>query len=331
MIDPRVRQGLGPEPMADPESGWLLLLAAARVARRLGCSGDPRSFGWLAPDRLLPLPAGDPRAILHWCPRRGWQVGRALEADGPVRDLVQLYLPLCGVSPGRPLTVAHLGQSLDGYIATASGDSCYVTGPENILHLHRMRALCDAIVVGPGTVAQDDPQLTTRLAPGPNPTRVVLDPARRLDPSLGVFSDGAAATLLFCASEQVRGGAARVGLAEVIGVPARDRRLDLQQVLEALHQRGLQAVFIEGGGVTVSRFLEAGLLDRLQLTIAPLLIGRGRPGIRLPVVEPLADCLRPSHRLYRMGQDLLFDCDLRDGGPKAHGRPPAGAAPRWIR
>ena len=92
--------------------------------------------------------------------------------------------------------IAHLGQSLDGYIATASGDSYYVTGPDNVRHLHRLRALADAIVVGAGTVARDDPQLTVRHVEGPNPVRVVLDPAARLDARRRVFSDGAAPTLV---------------------------------------------------------------------------------------------------------------------------------------
>ena len=80
----------------------------------------------------------------------------------------------------RPITIGHLGQSLDGFIATHSGDAISVTGPENILHLHRLRALCDAVVVGAGTVAADNPRLTTRLVAGSNPVRVILDPACRL-------------------------------------------------------------------------------------------------------------------------------------------------------
>jgi diaminohydroxyphosphoribosylaminopyrimidine deaminase/5-amino-6-(5-phosphoribosylamino)uracil reductase len=67
---------------------------------------------------------------------------------------------------------------------------------------------------------------------------------------------------------------------------------------------------VEGGGATVSSFLKAGLLDRLQIAVAPLLIGDGRPAIRLPGTETLGDCLRPAHRVYRMGNDILFDCVL---------------------
>ena len=107
----------------------------------------------------------------------GRRLGRGARAPPAARALLELYAPICGVSARRPLTIAHLGQSLDGYIATGSGDSYYVTGPANVAHLHRLRALCDAVVVGAGTVASDDPQLTVRHVEGANPTRVILDPA----------------------------------------------------------------------------------------------------------------------------------------------------------
>jgi riboflavin biosynthesis pyrimidine reductase len=82
-------------------------------------------------------------------------------------------------------------------------------------------------------------------------------------------------------------------------------------LLDQLHARGLWSVFIEGGGTTVSSFLEANLLDRLHLTIAPLITGSGRPGVSLPARDKIADCLRPRHRVFAMGGDVLFDCDLR--------------------
>ncbi len=209
--------------------------------------------------------------------------------------------------PAAPVTIAHLGQSLDGFIATYSGDSRYVNGRGNLLHLHRMRALCDAIVVGAGTVAMDDPQLTTRLVPGPNPVRVVIDPDRRLGPHYRVFADAAAPTLLAC---RATNAPVRHGSAEVLPIGERDGAFDLAALLAALRARGCARVFVEGGGRTVSAFLAAGLLDRLQIAIAPLIIGDGRPAIRLAAPDRLGDCRRPRFRVYRMGDDLLYDCEL---------------------
>jgi riboflavin biosynthesis pyrimidine reductase len=84
----------------------------------------------------------------------------------------------------------------------------------------------------------------------------------------------------------------------------------LRQVCDVLRARGCSRLFVEGGGRTVSSFLEAGLLDRLHVTIAPLIIGDGRPAIRLPRPSTLSHCHRPAYRVFRMGSDVLFDCDL---------------------
>jgi diaminohydroxyphosphoribosylaminopyrimidine deaminase / 5-amino-6-(5-phosphoribosylamino)uracil reductase len=243
-----------------------------------------------------------------WLVRHGDELQLGALTPAVIGPLLELYAPLCTTRAGKPLTLAHLGQSLDGSIATAAGDSYYVTGPENVRHLHRLRALADAIVVGASTVARDDPQLTVRHVEGVNPVRVVLDPSARLDARRRVFSDAAAPTLVVHA-EGI--GAPAPGKAEVLQVPAERGQLKLDVLLERLHARGCFFVFVEGGGETVSRFLEAGLLDRLHVAIAPLVTGNGRPGLTLPARERIADCLRPAHRVFTMGGDVLFDCDLR--------------------
>ncbi len=276
---------------------WRLLLATA--ARRGGVGAGQAAVGQEGTSQWLTWQSSGAPAV-------------ATLAPAAVRPLLELYAPLCAAAPGRPLTLAHLGQSLDGHIATGSGDSYYVTGPDNVRHLHRLRALCDAVIVGAGTVARDDPQLTVRHVEGANPMRVILDPRGHLPARHRVFTDGQAPTLVVHA----QGVAAVVpGNAEVLIVPHTDGRLDLHALLAALHARGLNAVFVEGGGATVSGFLEAELLDRLHVAIAPLVTGSGRPGLSLPARDKIADCLRPAHRVFTMGGDVLFDCDLR--GPSA--------------
>jgi riboflavin-specific deaminase-like protein len=268
---------------------------------------------------------GPRRPEAGWLARRGQEWTVAPGAPAAVRALLELYAPVCALRTGRPFTFAHLGQSLDGYIATASGDSYYVTGPANVRHLHRLRALASAIVVGAGTVARDDPQLTVRHVPGPNPVRVVLDPTARLDAQRRVFTDGAAPTLVVHAAGRAARGP---GKAEVLEVPVDGTGFKLDVLLASLHERGLKSVFVEGGGATVSRFLEAGLLDRLHVAVAPLVTGLGRQGLTLPARERIAECLRPAYRVFAMGGDVLFDCDLRAAAPGASA--PAGTLVRVL-
>ena len=228
-------------------------------------------------------------------------------SDAAAARLLDLYLPLCRDCPKR-FVVGHLGQSLDGRIATANGASQWVTGVEDIVHNHRMRALFDAVVVGAGTIRHDDPKLTVRAVAGDHPVRVVLDPKRRLSGDFGVFTDGAAPTLLLCDATLASPGE-RLGAAEVVGVPLdSDGCLCPRAVLECLSARGLRRVFVEGGGVTISRFLGARCLDRLQITIAPLILGSGRPGIVLPEIDQVGAGLRPQMRRFELGADVLFEC-----------------------
>jgi len=220
-----------------------------------------------------------------------------------------LYDPL--VAPPEAddgcFVLGRIAQSLDGRIALPDGRSRWISGPEDIVHTHRLRALADAVVVGCGTVRADDPQLTTRLVAGRSPVRVVLDPRRALGDGYRVFGDGGA-TLLACA--RAAGGPARHGGAEVLALPCDSDGLDLRALLAALRARGLRRLFVEGGGVTVSRFLAAGAFDRLHVTIAPLLLGCGVPAFTLPPAPCLSEALRFAWRAHRVGDDLLLDVPL---------------------
>lgn len=260
---------------------------------------DDNDADWDAVLALRDRPAADPAA---------W----------PTRGLGALFGPVL-VPPTAAdgcVVVGRLAQTLDGRIATASGSSQWIGGRGDILHTHRLRALCHVAVVGAGTVRHDDPRLTTREVRGPNPVRVVLDTERRLHDRYGVFRAGAggAPTLLACAEDAP--GGARHGDAEVLRLPRHQGTgLCLASLLRALSARGLTRIFVEGGGQTVSRFLMEGLLDRLHLTVAPMLLGSGIPAFTLPEAQRIADGLRFAWRAFPLGEDMLFDIALRRARP----------------
>ena len=225
--------------------------------------------------------------------------------------LSPLYGPLARRRPPRTaaIVLGRIAQSLDGRIATASGASQWISGHEDIVHTHRLRALFDAVVVGAGTVRADDPQLTTREVEGPSPVRVVLDTDRRLDARYRVFREGPE-TLLFCAARCARRRPRRQGAGAAPAARAA-RAWTSPRCLPRWRRAGCGACFVEGGGITVSRFLAAGALDRLHVTIAPLLIGSGIPAFTLPEAATLTDVLRFDWSVHRLGADLLVDIPLR--------------------
>jgi len=231
-----------------------------------------------------------------------------LNGHPAAEHLAALYAPLLSADGDDGFVVGHVGQSLDGQIATRTGASRYITGGENLTHIHRLRALVDAVVVGASTVEFDDPQLTTRLVSGKSPLRVVIDPNLRVPHDRRVFTDGAAPTLVVCADDAP--GVAGPHPAELLCIARSGTTLPPRAITEALAKRGLRRLLVEGGGITVSRFIEARALDRLHVTIGPLLVGSGRPGIVLPGVDRVDQALRPVTRRFELGPDVLFDCRL---------------------
>jgi riboflavin-specific deaminase-like protein len=235
--------------------------------------------------------------------------------DGPLAALFGPVLAPPAASDGCRV-IGRLAQTLDGRIATAAGSSQWIGGPGDILHTHRLRALCHAVVVGAGTVRHDNPRLTTREVPGPDPLRVVLDTDRKLSADYGIFQSGPP-TLLVCAADA--DGAEHHGMAEVLRLPrAPGGGLAIPPLLAALKARGATRIFVEGGGLTVSRFLATGCLDRLHVTIAPVLLGSGIPAFTLPEVARIADGLRFTWRVHDIAPDILIDAALDRARPGGH-------------
>jgi diaminohydroxyphosphoribosylaminopyrimidine deaminase/5-amino-6-(5-phosphoribosylamino)uracil reductase len=195
----------------------------------------------------------------------------------------------CRVTHGRPLVTLKLATSLDGRIATANGESRWITGPAARERAHLLRATHDAVLVGTGTAFADDPQLTCRL-PGlesRSPVRVVLDGNLRLPPSLRLFTEaGQAATWLVTLpdSNPAHQAVLRQQGVEIVAVaPDTAGGIDLAAMLRALGGKGLSRLLVEGGGALAASLLRAGLVDRLVWMRAPLTLG----GDAIPAIAAL--------------------------------------------
>lgn len=213
-----------------------------------------------------------------------------------------------------PWIIGQIGQSLDGRIATVTGDSFYINGGDALDHLHGLRAGVDAVLVGAGTVLADDPQLTVRRVAGRSPARVVIDPRGRVPGSARVFADDGTARFVVhdaaCAPVYPPGV---VGIA----LPRHGPHLCCAMIAAALAARGMTRILVEGGAATLSAFIDAGMIDELHVLVAPLLLGSGKSGLTLAPITRLAEAKRPPTeiRLFPDG-DVLFVCRLTPAGPQ---------------
>ncbi len=231
----------------------------------------------------------------------------AAPLQGLAPHLLPLYAPMLSPVRGESFVFGQVGQSLDGRIATRSGDAKGVSGAAGIQHLHRLRALSDAVIVGVGTVLHDDPRLTVRECDGADPVRVLIDPNGRAPNTARVFAADGVQRIVF-----QRADVKRPAGVDVIRLDVQDGRIDPQVFITNLAAYGLDRIMVEGGARTLGPFLSAGALNRLLVTVSPLIIGDGPSGLSLPEVPNLCDCLRPDATFFDLGGEMVVDCALRD-------------------
>lgn len=271
----------------------------------------------------LPAHAASGRAVF------GFVSGFALapQKTGPLDadevSFLSLYLPYCllpfhGKRLGRAIAVAHFAQTLDGKIATQSGHSKWIGNPENVVHAHRMRALCDAILIGRGTLERDAPALTVRHVEGENPTRVVLCSTdtdfgsllSSLNDEILVFGTaddhaGQIPTLASPGGQEQGAEASRRVRYQVM--PRKDGHMDTHEILRALYREGQESVYIEGGAATTSTFLADGALDIVQLHFAPMIMGSGISSFTLPTIEEVGASIGFDHFAFHpVGDSVMF-------------------------
>lgn len=205
----------------------------------------------------------------------------------------------------KAFVVAQLGLSLDGRIATESGDSKYINGQHALTHLHRLRALVDAVIVGAGTARADDPQLTVRLCAGDHPARVVIDPHGTIPASAKVWTDTDSRCLVFGGADDLP--------AHVERLSGSERTIPVAEIVRTLSERGLTRLLVEGGADTLGRFLAAGAVDSLHLLYGRVILGSGRAGVSLPPISALSEARRPAGCTHVFPDgDLLVTCNMQE-------------------
>ena len=217
------------------------------------------------------------------------------------------------IRTGLPFVTAKFAMSLDGKIATRTGDSRWITGPEARAYVHEMRRTSDAIMVGLNTVLGDDPQLTARDSEGNpldrQPLRVVLDSLARTPPEARIFGQPGHTLVSVARADRDRMGRLADAGAEVLELPADgEGMVDLGALLQALGQRGVVSVLVEGGGTLLGSLFDLGLVDRVAAFIAPTIVGGS--GALSPVGGAGAATMARSIRLGRtmtrqFGEDIL--------------------------
>jgi diaminohydroxyphosphoribosylaminopyrimidine deaminase / 5-amino-6-(5-phosphoribosylamino)uracil reductase len=240
------------------------------------------------------------------------------------RGLIQDFLKRAAT--GRPLLILKLAMSLDGRVATDSGDSRWISGPESRSIVHRWRADLDAVAVGAGTFSADDPRLTARLEspdgdpggalpPVRQPARVVFDSGPVVSPEAALFEDVKTAPVLLVTgpdADSRRLARLEAAGAEVLATGRGGRRERFLEAMDLLGGRGIGSVLLEGGPTLAGVALESGEVDRFEAFVAPILLGGGRAAVEGDGPLKMADAIRAEEmQVSRVGQDVHMSAQLK--------------------
>jgi GTP cyclohydrolase II len=320
-VDANLRLGLPADSRDYTDAGAVLTMLDVRSVRLL--SNNPRKADGLRRagvrvDAMEPLPTAAHARNAGYLHTKAVRLGHvrpsgselATQPATPVdvSTLLGEVRPL----PDRPYVLLKYAQTLDGRIATRSGDSKWISGEPERQVSHALRAACDAVLVGAGTVRQDDPQLTVRLVPGATPLRVVLSSRLGVPQTAKVFSEEAP-TMIFTtanADGQRRAELLAAGVA-VYDVAAAPGGVDLAAALAGLRQAGVRSLMVEGGAGVITSLLASRLVDRLVVSVSPVIVGAGVEAVGELGVGRITDGLRLSNRSVNViGEDVLLGWDL---------------------
>lgn len=239
------------------------------------------------------------------------------EAQVLVEDFVKF------IKTGRPFVIVKCASTLDGRIATRTGDSKWVTGPSARGFVHRLRHAVDGIMVGVDTVKMDDPSLTTRIdagvhgRPAKDPRRIVLDTRLSIDPSAKLLSiESQSGAIIVCGpdSDRKRRAAIEATGALVLESPLKEGRIDMEQLMDGLGGLGITSLLIEGGGSVIASALSAKIVDKILFFYAPKILGGddGVPVTRGEGPALMRDAVGVSDMKVRtFGDDIMVEGYIR--------------------
>lgn len=272
-------------------------------------------------DSVVPLPTSPHHRNLRYRQTKTNRLGHLTQSDAapgmaePALPSVDVMTLLGEVRPcaDRPYVVLKYAQSLDGRIATSTGDARWISGQAERRMSHALRAACDAVLVGVDTVIQDEPQLTVRMVPGASPTRIVVDSTLRVPLTARVLDAAAPTTIITTERSsatrraELRGQGVRVEV-----VAEADGRVDLAAAFGRLRDNGIQSVLVEGGAQVLTSLLSLGIADRMIVAVAPLVIGAGVDAVGALGVTTVSEAIRLTNRsVHVLGDDIVLAGDVR--------------------
>ncbi len=227
-----------------------------------------------------------------------------IDRDSFICYLPYCFLPLLAKQKKRAISVAHFAQTLDGKIATKTGDSKWIGNDQNLIHAHRMRALSCSILVGRNTVLEDKPSLTVRHVKGKNPKKIVIS-SSPCDMS-SLLSDEQEGIIVFGKTDQPE----MKGL-DYHKLASQNGHINCNTILEAMYEKGIHSVYVEGGAITTSNFLKDNAIDILQLHISPMVFGSGQSAIELPGIDKVNEAIQfTKFQFQRVGDTIMFVGEL---------------------
>jgi GTP cyclohydrolase II len=272
----------------------------------------------IAVDEVIRLPTSPHLRNLGYLATKERRLGHDAPAGRPLPDGaaetidVGRLLGDASTPADRPYVVLKYAQTLDGRIATRTGDSKWISGEPERRVSHALRAACDAVLVGVGTVISDDPRLTVRLVPGPSPLRIVLDSTLRLPADASTLADDASTIVVTTARSPLarRRALAARGVGVRLVAPGL-RGVDVAATLALLRGEGVRSLLVEGGAQVITSFLRARVVDRLVVGIAPTILGAGTEAVGDLRIARIADGLRLGNQsVHAVGDDIVLAADV---------------------